>query len=76
MYTVYQCHSTQKYNPEFPNVGKLSVCANSGYQALFSDFSNQPRKEAIGRYAHTQQSMTTKEDPGHVNATTEYIHTT
>ena len=44
-----------------------------------SDFSNQPRKEAIGRrYAHTQnllQSMTTKEDPGHVNATTEYIHT-
>ena len=38
-----------------------------------SDFSNQPRKEAIGRYAHTQnllQSMTTKEDPGHVNATT------
>ena len=28
------------------NVGKLSACANSGYQALFSDFSNGPGYEA------------------------------
>ena len=28
------------------NVGKLSACANCGYQALFSDFSNGPGYEA------------------------------
>ena len=28
------------------NIRKLSTCANSGYQALFSDFSNGPGGEA------------------------------
>ena len=36
-----------RYYPEFPECrGELSACANSGYQVLFSDFSNGPRYEA------------------------------
>ena len=32
--------------PNSWNVGKLIACANSMYQALFSDFSNGPGDEA------------------------------
>ena len=40
IYTNVTAHKSIIRNSQ--NVGKLSVCANSGYQALFSDFSNQP----------------------------------
>ena len=50
---IWQCtrkrHSTQRYYGIIRNswnVGKLSACTNSGYQALFSNFSNGPRYEA------------------------------
>ena len=52
---VWQCihvqrHDSRRYHGiiwNFRNVRKLSACANSGYQALFSDFSNRPGYEAI-----------------------------
>ena len=50
---ILQCtskrHGTRRYYGiirNSQNVGKLSACANSGYQALFSDFSNGPWYEA------------------------------
>ena len=47
---LYQCINAVTYiaiEPQYKNtdVGKLSACANSGYQALFSDFSNGPGYE-------------------------------
>jgi len=42
-------HGTRRYQSiiqNFRNVGKLSTCANSGYQALFSNFSNGHGYEA------------------------------
>ena len=48
MYT-YKRHGTRRYHGiirNSQNVGKLSACANTGYQALFSDFSNGPGYEA------------------------------
>ena len=50
---IWQCtrkrHGTLRYYGiirSSRNVGKLSACTNSGYQALFSDFSNGPGYEA------------------------------
>ena len=46
---MYKHHGTRRYHGivrNSRNVGKLSACANSGYQALFSDFSNGPGYEA------------------------------
>ena len=44
-YTGVQQHNSSR------NVGKLSACANSGYQALLSDFSNRPGNEVMGAQA-------------------------
>ena len=70
IYTNVTAHKSIIQNSQ--NVGKLSVCANSGYQALFSDFLNQPSNHTQNLTAKHEK---TKEDPEHVNATTEYIHT-
>ena len=51
---IRQCtrkrHGTRRYHGimrNSRNVRKLSTCANSGYQALFSDFLNGPGYEAM-----------------------------
>ena len=48
------------------NVEKLSACANSGYQALFSDFSNGPGYEAMVASHVYLSAHHTKYSPGTV----------
>ena len=45
MYTR-KTHGTRRYHGITRNFQNVRKCANSGYQALFSDFSNRPGYEA------------------------------